>query len=328
MSDEVPTKHTTLIEALAAAQGEFATIPKTEKVEAGARRYRYADLAGVLAVVRPVLSRHGIALLQTLEPNHEGLLLHTALRGYGESIESTMPIVAPLNNPQAIGSGLTYMRRYSLCALVGVAADDDDDDGQEAGRKPPSAPTSRDQSHPSKKPFGTGQEIQAAVGLIAAAGRGREPQPVVPPDDAWLEAAKLKVEHSAPDELREWWNSEQQKRQRQDLHKRRADFAEPLEALKARVAERWWECSSLEVPPNGMGWQKWQGIMARTIDAAPTVAKLEQLLRDNYAHTLALGQEVPKAAEALAAKIENARLLLADNEEPIFGEDEDGGKSS
>jgi hypothetical protein len=325
MSDEVPTKHTTLIEALAAAQGEFATIPKTEKVEAGARRYRYADLAGVLAVVRPVLSRHGIALLQTLEPNHEGLLLHTALRGYGESIESTMPIVAPLNNPQAIGSGLTYMRRYSLCALVGVAADDDDDDGQEAGRKPPPRPTSRDQSRPPHD-----RMTRAALDTLEEIGRDldAERKPRLPPDDAWLEAAKLKVQHAEPDELREWWNSDAQKRQRQDLHKRRADFAEPLEALKARVAERWWECSSLEVPPNGMGWQKWQGIMARTIDAAPTVAKLEQLLRDNYAHTLALGQEVPKAAEALAAKIENARLLLADNEEPIFGEDEDGGKSS
>jgi hypothetical protein len=140
---------------------------------------------------------------------------------------------------------------------------------------------------------------------------------VVPPDDAWLEAARLKVEHSGADELREWWNSDAQKRQRADLHRRRADMEPALEALKTRVAERWWECSSLEIPPNGMGWQRWQGLMARTIDAAPTVAKLDQLRLDNSEHLSELRVAVPKAGEALEAKFDNARLLLADHETPI-----------
>jgi hypothetical protein len=147
---------------------------------------------------------------------------------------------------------------------------------------------------------------------------------VVPPDDAWLEAAKLKVANAEPDELRSWWNSDAQKKQRADLHRRRADFAQPLEELKARVAERWWECSSLEIPPNGMGWQRWQAIMARTIDAAPTLAKLGQLQLDNGVHLSALLLEVPKAHEALEAKLANARLLLADNETPIDLGGEDG----
>ena len=292
MTDEVP-KHTTLIEALAAAQGEFDTIPKSKRVDAGSRKYHYADLAGVLAVVRPVLSRHGIALVQPIERDGEGLILHTQLCGYNDVIGSSMPLVAQLSNPQALGSVLTYCRRYSLCALVGVAADDDDDDGHEAGQRPP--------PRPPQPP--------------------RETPRVVPPDDAWLAAARLKVENADPDQLREWWNSEAQKRQRQDLHKRRADFAEPLAELKARVAARWWECSSLEIQPgqkNGQpDWQRWQADMARAIDAAPSVAKLDQLRGDNDGHLVALAEDVPKAHAAIMAKLDNARLLLGDNEAPI-----------
>jgi hypothetical protein len=294
MTTEAP-KHGSLIEALAAAQGEFAPIVKDKKVEAGPRKYAYADLAAVIGVVRPVLSRHGIAMIQPIEQDGEGLILHTKLCGYGETLASTFPITAPLNNPQGLGSFISYARRYSLCALVGVAADDDDDDGAKAAERPPAA--------------------------APRAGVAPRDKPVIPPDDAWLEAARLKVAHAAPDELRSWWNSMEQRRQRQELHKRRADFEPALAELKARVAERWWECSSLEIQPGQKDgrpdWQRWQGDMARAIEAAPTVAKLDQLLRDNYRHTQALGQEVPKAADALAAKIDNARLILADHEAPI-----------
>jgi hypothetical protein len=288
MTNEVP-KHASLIEALAAAQGEFEMIPKSKKVDAGSRKYHYADLAGVLAVVRPVLSRHGIALVQPIEQNGEGLILHTRLCGYGETLGSSMPLVAQLSNPQALGSVLTYCRRYSLCSLVGVAADDDDDDGEAAGRKP---------------------QPQAAP----RAGVAPREKPVVPPDDAWLEAARLKIEHSEPDDLKSWWNSESVKLQRQDLHRRRADLEPALAELKARVATRWWECSSLEVPPGDMGWQRWQGILARSIDAAPTVDKLAQLEADNAAHLTDLAAEVSKAYAALMAKFENARASLSDND--------------
>jgi hypothetical protein len=103
MTNEVPPKHPNLIAALAAAQGEFPPLVKDKKVEAGPRKYTYADLATVLHVVRPVLSRHGIALIQPIERDGEGLILHTKLCGYGEMLTSTFPITAPLNNPQGLG---------------------------------------------------------------------------------------------------------------------------------------------------------------------------------------------------------------------------------
>lgn len=306
MTSEVP-KHENLIAALAAAQGEFPPVVKdrtaTVKSEKGTYTYGYANLSDVLAAVRPVLSRHGIALIQHLEPNGHGLMLRTALRGYGETLESVTPISTAPTTPQVLGSALTYYRRYSLMALVGVAADDDDDDGAKAGERPP-----------------------APAPAAARAGVSRE-TPRIPPDDAWLEAARLKVENAEPDALRAWWNSEEQKRQRADLHKRRADFAEPLEALKRRVAERWWECSSLVIVPGQKDgkpdWQRWQGDMARAIDAAPSAEKLNRLLADNSQHLDALRAWAPKAGEALDAKISN-RLFTLDAEAPIdLGGDEE-----
>jgi hypothetical protein len=70
-----------------------------------------------------------LAVIQTIQADNDGMMhLFTRLvHGMsGEWIESDYPIICALDNPQAVGSALTYARRYSLCALVGIASDDDD----------------------------------------------------------------------------------------------------------------------------------------------------------------------------------------------------------
>jgi len=96
---------------------------------------RYADLHGVLAAVRPVLAKHGLAITQTINvregqvhPLLETMLLHTS----GESISSTVPLAVSKSGPQEFGSVMSYLRRYSLMALLGIAGADDDDDGEAA----------------------------------------------------------------------------------------------------------------------------------------------------------------------------------------------------
>lgn len=113
-----------LVAALAAAQAEFPTIPKNHTNPHF--KSRYADLSDVLAAVRPVLAKHGIALVQPLRWTDAGLELVTALLKGDERLESSMPLPVDAK-PQDLGSRLTYLRRYSLCALLGVAAEDDDD---------------------------------------------------------------------------------------------------------------------------------------------------------------------------------------------------------
>ena len=94
---------------------------------------KYADLATILNTVRPVLSKNGIALMQLTSMEDAGVVLYTRLvHTSGQWIESCYPVSAS-SKPQEIASGLTYAKRVSLSAIVGVAGEDDDD-GNEANK--------------------------------------------------------------------------------------------------------------------------------------------------------------------------------------------------
>ncbi len=116
---------TTLAEALAAAQLEI-TDPAKDAVNPHFRS-RYADLATVLKTVRPVLAKHGIALTQTTQIIDGALELVTRLAWRDEELAGYYPINPTKADPQGYGSAMTYARRYTIQAIVGVAADDDDD---------------------------------------------------------------------------------------------------------------------------------------------------------------------------------------------------------
>jgi hypothetical protein len=92
---------------------------------------KYADLGEVLSVVRPSLSKYGIALMQMTDFTENGIVLHTRLtHSSGQWIESTYP-VSNLGTHQAMGAALTYAKRQALSAIVGVAGEDDTD-GEDA----------------------------------------------------------------------------------------------------------------------------------------------------------------------------------------------------
>ncbi len=93
----------------------------------------YADLASVWEACRAALTKNGLAVTQV--PTGEGkvvrlttLLVHKS----GQWIGGTSTMNAGQDTPQAVGSCLTYLRRYSLSAIVGVAPEDDD--GNEASK--------------------------------------------------------------------------------------------------------------------------------------------------------------------------------------------------
>lgn len=96
----------------------------------------YADLPAVLEAVVPVLNAHGLAVCQLLSEYAGYPALTTVLtHESGEFYESTINLRPAKTDPQGVGSAITYLRRYSLLALAGVAADDDDD-GNAACRPP------------------------------------------------------------------------------------------------------------------------------------------------------------------------------------------------
>jgi len=108
-------------------------VVKNKHVNAGAKQYRYADLAEVIGTIRGALADAGLAFSQSIENNGSVTLVTRLYHGdSGESIESRMPLPIEQLQPQAVGSLLSYYRRYSLTSLLGVVIDDDDDDGQKA----------------------------------------------------------------------------------------------------------------------------------------------------------------------------------------------------
>jgi len=124
----------TLVAALARAQANFAKIGKGQENKHFSSKY--ADIADVLAVVRPVLAAEGIAITQsvriTADPNGEkSAELVTALLKGTERLESEFPMPTSMKPQDTLG-WLTYMRRGMLCALVGVAPEGEDDDGNTA----------------------------------------------------------------------------------------------------------------------------------------------------------------------------------------------------
>jgi len=103
-------------------------------------RSKYADLSAVWEAVRAPMAKHGFGIIQS--PQYEGdniYLETTLLHDSGEFLTSKYPLKPSKPDPQGYGSALTYARRYSIAAMLGVVADEDDD-GNAASAKPLSQP--------------------------------------------------------------------------------------------------------------------------------------------------------------------------------------------
>jgi len=129
-----------IMAALVAAQGDLSNPIKAKKANTGTYSYTYADLAGVLDHVRPVLAKHSLGLVQDVEVAEGRVGITTTLiHSSGESLKfGPLAASAPVDM-QKLGSAITYARRYALVAALGIAADEDDD-GAAAKDAPKSKP--------------------------------------------------------------------------------------------------------------------------------------------------------------------------------------------
>lgn len=88
----------------------------------------YADLASCTEALREPLSSNGLSVSQTTDfVNGAGICVVTTLmHSSGQWIRGTLPIMNTKPEPQAVGSAITYARRYSLAAITGLVQVDDD----------------------------------------------------------------------------------------------------------------------------------------------------------------------------------------------------------
>jgi hypothetical protein len=123
-----------LMTALAKAQGRITNALKDKKNPFF--KSSYADLSSVWDSCRMPLSDNGLSVIQTIEGSRESLVLVTCLgHSSGQWIKSRMPLFLMKQDPQSLGSALTYGRRYALSAIVGVCADEDDDGEKAMGQR-------------------------------------------------------------------------------------------------------------------------------------------------------------------------------------------------
>lgn len=129
-----------LAAALAAAQGDM--LPAKRDAENQHFRHRYADLAAIWDACRSALTAHGLAVVQSprLVSAGESIWMveveTTIFHSSGQSISDTLAVPITPASPQVVGSAITYARRYSLAAFVGVAPAGDDDDATAASEAP------------------------------------------------------------------------------------------------------------------------------------------------------------------------------------------------
>ena len=127
-----------IAEALCAAQAELPAAIKNGKNPH--LKNRYADLNAIYEAARDTLAKHGLAVVQTMQPT-DGSRAHvrtTLLHKSGEWIagELTMPLDRQ-GGAQGMGSAITYARRYSLSAIIGIVTEEDDDAEAAQGRGKP-----------------------------------------------------------------------------------------------------------------------------------------------------------------------------------------------
>lgn len=116
-----------LATALAKFQGEIKN-PSNTAINPFFKS-KYSPLDTVLNTVRPILSKHGLSIIQAPSGDGESIIVATTLlHSSGEWMEfPNLVLKADKATAQGAGSAITYARRYALSAILGISSEDDDD---------------------------------------------------------------------------------------------------------------------------------------------------------------------------------------------------------
>lgn len=145
-----------LQEALSKAQGEFTTVrkDKTAKVEKDSRllySYKYADWSDMLEMIRPVLTKHGLAISQVPKFREGKLRLITQLLHSSGGVREDDGFAIPEGlEPQKLGLYMTYYKRIAGSAMLGISTEEDTD-------APP------EDKKDGKLPTGLGKKVKAGT---------------------------------------------------------------------------------------------------------------------------------------------------------------------
>lgn len=127
-----------LLGAMVKAQGEFTTLPKDKE----GYGYKYTDLDTVISTTKPILQKNGLGFMQMLSSleNNKSAITTRLFHVSGEWVEDITPLpdvaLGKTNAAQNLGAAITYMKRYSLCSMLGISSDEDVDGNPQMNSKP------------------------------------------------------------------------------------------------------------------------------------------------------------------------------------------------
>ena len=125
-----------LAAALSKAQGQISGAIKDSQNPF--YKSNYADLGSCWDSIRRPLSDNGLSVIQAVDSIDNAIFIETILaHTSGQFMSSRVKINPTKDDPQGVGSAITYYRRYSLAAMVGLYQIDDD----------ANAATSKDREH-------------------------------------------------------------------------------------------------------------------------------------------------------------------------------------
>ena len=134
-------------QAMANFKANPPTIYKDKKVGfdhkkgSGVTNYSHATLGNVTEKINSALAEHGLSAAWKTDQGQSGITVTCTIThklGYSESTSLTAGAdnTGKKNSIQAIGSTVTYLQRYTILALTGLATHDQDDDGAASEQKP------------------------------------------------------------------------------------------------------------------------------------------------------------------------------------------------
>jgi hypothetical protein len=160
-SEEIMKKTDNLNElftALSKAQGEIENAKKDSTNPFF--KSKYADLAEVINVAKEPLSNNGLSVLQ-LPSNEDGVVTVSTILAHssGQYIINDISATAEKLDIQTIGKLITYLRRYSYSAIVGIAQEDDDGNAASGKTKPEAKPQAKPEKEKIEKPAKTLDDV-------------------------------------------------------------------------------------------------------------------------------------------------------------------------
>ena len=156
---------TEIAPALVAAQGEFEAVEKSANNPFF--KSKYADLPSIVKAATPILHKNGLAVTSFVGfEDGQDVLTTRIIHSSGQWMEDTMRLFLVKHDPQGQGSALTYARRYSYSAVLGIVTEVDDDGN--AASQPTQAPQTTQRRSAPKVEATTG-EIKASDTDLASA---------------------------------------------------------------------------------------------------------------------------------------------------------------